>query len=71
MLSYAIILDIYEIAPYALIVRATGRDPIIPNAAKPIPNIPALANETATVSVIKRIGNANEKYPSARPFTKL
>lgn len=71
MLSSAIILAICEIELYALIVRAIGRDPIIPNAAKPIPYIPALANETATVSVIKRIGNANEKYPSARPFIKF
>ena len=71
MLIFAILLPINVIALNELTVKAIGSVPIIPNAANPMPYMPALANEIATVSVINKIGIANEKYPSAIPFIKL
>ena len=71
LLIFAILLPIYDIALNALTDKAIGSVPIIPNAANPMPYMPALANEIATVSVINKIGIANEKYPSAIPFIKL
>jgi len=49
-------------------VRATGRDPSIPRAERPIPYMPAWLKEYPMVAVMARIGMMQELYPRARPW---
>lgn len=48
--------------------RATGREPSIPRAERPIPYMPALLKAYPMVAVMQRIGMMQELYPRARPW---
>jgi len=56
-----------EIGPYPSTDKATGKDPSIPRAERPIPYIPAVANPKAIVIVMQTIGTTTETYPRASP----